>query len=307
MTNAIAGGRQGGEGAESLAIPDRKAVRRAFDGAARRYEQHAVLQRQVAQAALERLQYFRLQPAGILDLGSGPGGVSRQLARRYPRARVTSCDLALSMVVEARRRRRWFRGQQFVCGDAETLPFADASFDLIFSSLMLQWCRPDAVFAEVARLLRPGGLFLFTSFGPDTLRELRAAWRAVDGASHVSDFVDMHDLGDALVRNGLGQPVLDVAHYRLTYASTIELARDLKAIGASHAARDRRRGLTSARSWRRMSEHYEQWRADGVLPATYEVVHGHGWKGEGHRGGGSAEAADGLEVPVRWVKRGNAG
>jgi malonyl-CoA O-methyltransferase len=182
------------------------------------------------------------------------------------------------MLAQARRQRPLLRRLDAVCADAAAIPLADASVDLVFSNLMLQWCNePDAVFREFRRVLRPGGLLLFATFGPDTLRELRAAWSAADGHTHVSRFIDMHDLGDALVRAGLGEPVMDMEHLTLTYADLRSLMRDLKTMGASNATAGRNRGLTGRQRLAAAEAHYETLRRDGRLPATWEVVYGHAW------------------------------
>jgi malonyl-CoA O-methyltransferase len=264
---------------------DRRAVRAGFARAAATYDANAVLQREIASRLAARLEYIRLDPQCILDLGCGTGILTDRLQQRYPRAGLVGVDLAMPMVQAARRRSRprWlFRPGRprvrFVNAAAEALPFADGSFDLIASSLVLQWCDPEAVFRECRRVLRPGGLLVFTSFGPDTLRELRSAWRAVDNAVHVHDFVDMHDLGDALVRARLADPVMDSERLTLTYAGVREVLRDLKGIGAHNAASARPAGLTGKARFARFCAAYEDWRQpDGRLPASYEVVYGHAW------------------------------
>src|SRR4030066_404404 len=167
---------------------------------------------------------------------------------------------------------------RFVNADAEALPFADGSFDLVFSHLALQWCNPDAVFRECRRVLRPGGLLLFTTFGPDTLKELRAAGRAVDRGQHVHTFLDMHDLGDALLRARFADPVMDVEPLTLTYADVPGVLRDLKAIGAHNAAAARNATLTGKAHFARFVQAYETFRrADDRIPASYETVYGHAW------------------------------
>ena len=257
---------------------DRPALRRSFDRAAARYDESAVLQAEVRAQLLGRLDYVTLEPAVIVDVGCGTGHGARALKDRYRRAQVIALDLAEGMLREARRRQSWRRRFARVCGDAMRLPLRDASVDLLFSSLMLQWCTDlDAVFAEFRRVLRPRGLVNFTTFGPDTLVELRRAWAQVDGAVHVSEFADMHDLGDGLVRAGLAEPVMDVERFTLTYPDVFGLMRDLKAIGAHNAAATRPRGLTGRGRLRAMEAAYEAGRRDGVLPATYEVVFGQAW------------------------------
>ena len=259
---------------------DKRQVRRSFDRSARDYDAAAVLQQRVEDENLRRLDLVRVQPQCVLDIGCGTGRGSRALARRYRGARVVSADLAPGMLRVARRRRRWFGRQAFVCADLEQLPFAAQSFDLVHASLVMQWCNDlDATLRGLAGCLRPGGLLTFTTFGPDTLHELRGAWQGQDD-THVSAFIDMHDIGDALGRSGFETPVLDVESYCLTYATFEDVARDLKAIGARNATAGRSRGLTGRAAWARAREAYENWREDGRLPATYEVVYGHAWRAE---------------------------
>jgi malonyl-CoA O-methyltransferase len=222
-------------------FPEKRAVRRAFERAALAYDRHAVLQREVGGRLAQHLDPIRLAPRTVVDLGCGTGEAFPELARRFPAAQVVGIDLARGMLEAARARtpawRRWLhaRSPRLVCADAERLPLATGSAQLAWSNLALQWCRPEAVFAEVARVLEPGGLIMFSTFGPDTLKELRAAFAAVDDHQHVNPFVDMHDLGDALVHAGLAEPVMEMEVLTLEYASVEAVARDLQAIGARNA------------------------------------------------------------------------
>jgi malonyl-CoA O-methyltransferase len=252
-------------------------VRRSFDRAAKTYDAAAVLHAEVRENLLARLQLTTLNPGVVLDAGAGTGHAARALKRRYPKARVVALDSSRQMLHEAARQRSWLRPFARVCADAGLLPLADASVDLIVSNLMLQWCDPDAVFAEFRRVLAPHGLLSFSAFGPDTLRELRTAWNQVDSHSHVHHFIDMHDLGDALVRAGFASPVLDVERYILKYLTVRKVAEDLKATGAHNATAGRAKGLTGARKFAAMQAAYENFRQDGRLPATYEVVFAHAW------------------------------
>lgn len=265
---------------------DRPEIRASFDRASATYEAAAVLQAQVADELLSRLEPFNFKPGVVLDLGAGTGRMTRALKKRYRRALVVALDLAPGMLREARRHQQLLRRFERVCGDAMRLPIADASVDVVVSSLMLQWCHPpDAAFAEIRRVLKPGGLFAFSTLGPDTLKELRSAWAEADGAehayNHVNHFTDMHDVGDAVVRAGLSEPVLDVDRVRLTYEDALALMRDLKSIGAHNVTAGRPRGLVGRARLQRMQNAYESFRRDGRLPATYEVVYGVAWGAAG--------------------------
>ncbi|HJS91118.1 MAG TPA: malonyl-ACP O-methyltransferase BioC [Steroidobacteraceae bacterium] len=257
---------------------DKAGVRAAFDAASTSYEAAAVLQARVAEELLSRLEPFDLRPAIILDLGAGTGRVSAQLRRRYRRSRVIALDLSPGMLREAHRHQRLWRRFERVCAEAARLPLQSASIDLVYSNLMLQWCEPvDEVLAEVRRVLRPEGFFVFSSFGTDTLRELRSAWAEADSYSHVNRFLDVRDLGDALMRAGLKEPVLDVDRTQLTYADGISLMRDLKALGARNATAGRPRSLLGRSRLQRVLSAYEAFRKDGRLPATYEIIYGAAW------------------------------
>jgi len=260
------------------ALPERSAVRRSFDRAAHSYDEHAVLQREVCSRLLERLDLTTIEPRVIVDLATGTGQGAGDLHRRYRKATVHPMDISEQMLKRARRQGGWLRKLPAICADASHLPIADNSVDLVFSSLGLQWVDDlDRCFREIRRVLKPRGLFLFTTFGPDTLKELSAAWQAVDERTHVNAFADMHDIGDGLVRAGLAEPVMEVEHFTLTYDTADELMRDIKRIGAHNVTADRPRGLTGPKKMARFREAYEQFRDDGRLPATYEVVYGTVW------------------------------
>lgn len=269
----------------SAHLPDRRAVRRAFSRAADRYDEHAVLQREVGQRLVDHLDGIRMEPVRMLDLGCGTGASFEALGKRYPRARLTGIDIARPMLHQARSRAPWWRRKlglgaapALVCADAESLPFAPSSYEFVFSNLALQWCDPARVFAEVARVLRAGGLFMFSTLGPDTLKELREAFATADAAAHVNTFIDMHDLGDTLVHAGFGDPVMEMEVLTLEYGSLGDVIADLRGIGASNALPGRPQGLGGRERWRRVEAAYERHRREGALPATYEVVYGHAWK-----------------------------
>jgi malonyl-CoA O-methyltransferase len=249
-------------------------VRRSFDRAGASYDAVAVLQTDVRERLLQRLDVTTLAPQVILDAGAGTGHASHALKRCYPVSHVIALDSAFGMLRAAGRHQSSVGCFHRVCADAEHLPLANASVDLIISNLMLQWCDLDAVFAEFRRVLAPDGCLRFTSLGPGTLHELRAAWASVDSHSHVNRFINMHAVSAAMVRAGFAVPVLDVEHYTLTYAEVRGLAADLKGIGAHNVTAGRPKGLTGPRKFAAMQTAYETFRHEGRLPATYEVIFG---------------------------------
>ncbi|HEU4778579.1 MAG TPA: malonyl-ACP O-methyltransferase BioC [Steroidobacteraceae bacterium] len=261
---------------------DRRAVLQAFDRASESYDAAAALQERVRNELVERLAELKVTPKTILDLGAGTGHASRALKRAHPRAMVVAADIAPGMLIRAKAQSRWLRRLERVRADAYSLPFGDASFDVIYSSLMLQWCDDlDTAFGEIARVLKPGGLLLFSTFGPETLGELREAW-AASGATgnHVNHFFDPHALGSALMHAGLSEPVLDIDRIVMHYPDVLTLMHELKAIGAHNVTRGRPRGLTGRKRLAAMTLAYESLRRDGRLPATYEVIHAICWGGE---------------------------
>jgi malonyl-CoA O-methyltransferase len=198
--------------------------------------------------------------------------------------------------------RRFFSKQSYLCADAEHLPLAPQSLDMVFSNLMLQWCQdPRRLFSGLARALKPGGLFIFSSLGPDTLHELRACWEAADDLPHVNSFVDMHDLGDSLIRAGFTDPVMETDRLILTYDDVDTLMQDLKRLGAHNVHAGRRKALTGKGRFDRVRELYERSRRQGKLPATYEVVYGHAWLTM-HAGGGQAGPREAV-ISVESVRQ----
>jgi len=256
---------------------DTRQVRRAFGRAARTYLQHAALQREVEQRLLERLEYYSGKPARVLDVGCGPGLASAALRKRFAPAQVIALDLALPMLQQVRT--GWRRPLARVCADARALPLADASIDVLFSNLCVQWIDDlPALFEEFRRILKPGGYLALSTFGIDTLHELRAAWAAADRAPHVGMFAHIAQVGDALLAAGFRDPVLDSEHFTLTYPDAASVMRELKGLGATNADASRPRGLTGKSHFHRALEAYERFRRDdGALPATFEVISAHAW------------------------------
>jgi malonyl-CoA O-methyltransferase len=263
-------------------FPLKRDARRAFERAAGTYDDAAVLQREVGRRLFEHLDPIVIEPRRIVDLGCGTGGLFEPIGKRYPKAELIGVDFSKAMLARARGRTGWLRRAfrsgvpRLICADAERLPLAHGSVDLVFSNLALPWSRPEGAFAEAARVLPAGGLLMFSTLGPDTLKELRASFG--EGAAHVHAFVDMHDLGDALVHAGFADPVMEMEVITLEYSRVDDLARDLKATGAHNTLAARARGLTTPRRWKAMADRYEAHRREDALPATFEIVYGHAWK-----------------------------
>lgn len=263
---------------------DKRSLRLAFEHAAATYDASAALQNEVCRRMLARLDYIKHRPQAILDAGSGTGNALAALRERYPQAGIVALDIALAMLGRGRRRLPWWKGllarrPQAVCADIERLPIAGSTIGMVWSNLTLQWVNDlQSALAEMQRVLVPGGLLMFSTFGPDTLKELRSAWQGADGYTHVNRFIDMHDIGDMLVRGGFADPVMDMEYFTLTYEDVRGLMRELKAIGAHNVTRGRPAGLYGKALLATVTRRYEAFRRDGRLPATFEVVYGHAWK-----------------------------
>jgi malonyl-CoA O-methyltransferase len=264
---------------------DKKQVRRAFSRAATQYDASAVLQREVCIRMLEKLDYIKLKPTRLLDVGSGTGWGTRQLGERYPKADITSLDIAIGMLQVSRGTSNWWKKlfntsrENYLCADVESLPVATNSVEMVWSNLALQWCNDlPETFVELNRILKTEGLLMFSTFGVDTLHELRIAFDGVDGYNHVNRFADMHDIGDMLVAAGFADPVMEMEKLTLTYDDVRAVMQDLKSIGANNATAGRANGMMGKTAWQRITQNYEKLRRDGKLPATFEIIYGHAWK-----------------------------
>lgn len=281
---------------------DTRTVRRAFDRAAPGYDGASELQRAVADELLDRLAGVKIEPGRVVDLGCGTGHATRALHRMYRGADVIGVDFAPAMARRAAGGWRPGRRRLGVCADIRQLPFADASVDVLFSNLTLQWIDDlRGLFAELRRVLRRDGVLMFSTFGPDTLVELRHAWGAVDDRVHVNTFLDMHDIGDAVLAAGFRDPVMDVERERRRYADLRALMRAIKAIGATNAARGRPQGLTTRSRLAAVEAAYPDIDADGRVGATWEIAYGHAWGAETPKAGtGTARE---FHVPVESIGR----
>jgi malonyl-CoA O-methyltransferase len=255
-----------------LALPEVAQSRRRFDRAAPSFASASFIHDEARRNLIARLAGIRVLPGTVVDLGAGLGSGAAALALHYPGARVLAVDSSREML------RRAVSGDfSRIVGDVGRLPLPAASADLLFANLVLPWTRPEALFAEARRVLKPEGVLVFSTLGPDTLMELRQAWRKADDAIHVHAFWDMQTLGDLAVRAGLEEPVLDVDRIRVSYTELSHVIRDLRACGSTNTAAGRRRGLTGRGRWHRFAEALWQERQAGErtrLQLTVELISG---------------------------------
>lgn len=272
-------------------------VRRRFDRAAERFDAADFVHRVTRDGLLERMRPMTAEAANVIDLGSATGAAIPLLQKRFRHARIIAVDFSAGMLRGVRSKKTLLSKRHAVQADARMLPFADASIDVVFSNLMLPWIdNPGDVFAEVARVLQREGLFVFSTLGPDSLVEIREAWRAVDDGIHVNRFADMHDVGDALVRAGLRDPVLDVDPLSVSYRDPGVLFRDLTAAGARNSLSNRQRGLMGQGRFRRFTD--TLFSSGACRSLTLELVYGHCW-GSGVRRGSGEIIVDAGKIPLR--------
>ena len=277
-------------------------VRTAFNRAASRYNAHALVQKTVQERLLERFDPLQIECHTLLDIGSGTGGALKGLRRHFKRAHIVQTDFAEQMLRQQQDRRLFSREKSRICADSHALPIKAGVVDVVFSNLMLQWCSdPLRVFEEVKQALRPGGLFLFSTFGRETLKELKQSWQAVDGTNHVNHFYDMHEVGETLSSIGFSDMVLDMEKLTVYYSDVTRLMHDLRAIGATNKARSRRKSLAGKKRMERMIAAYETLRVAEGLPTTYEVVYGNAWNLQPE---GVIESSTGeVRIPLHKISR----
>ena len=285
---------------------DHRQIGRAFSRSAAGYDAAAALQREAGTRLMESLEYLdQKKPEVVLDVGSGPAHAAADMRKRWPKAQVVALDLALPMLREAKKQSGWWKPFARVCADARALPIADNSVDVLYSNLCLQWVEDlPAVFAGFRRVLKPGGLLLCSTFGPETLVELRGAFAQADEAPHVSRFPPIAQFGDALMSAGFRDPVLDRDLFTLTYADLPALMRELRALGATNALQARRHSLTGKGRFAAAAAAYETLRReDGRLPSSWEVIYAHAWApppGAPIRGQGEEVASVPVSaIPIR--------
>lgn len=252
-------------------------IKSRFSRASDSYLNHAKIQGEIGARLSERFDYYTLTPSNVLDLGAGPGLFSHQLKARYPKSQVTAFDLSESMLKKIKK--KWRKPLNKVMGDLATLPFKDDAFDVIFANQVIHWIEDKPLlFKEIFRILNPKGVFVFSTLGPDTFKEIKEAWKSIDAFSHVNHFDDMHVLGDVLLASNFNEPVMDMEYITLRYSTTKSMAKDLKYQGVSHVSPTARKGLMTPRLWQKFTNAYEKFRDEAhLLPLTYEVLYGQAW------------------------------
>ena len=282
---------------------DKALVRKDFQRVVGSYDQAAVIQHEVGRRVLERLRYIKHKPRIILDIGCGTGRSTKALIKRYAKSKVVALDLSDAMLCKTRSNCGRLRRPSLLCADAETLPVRADCIDLVHSNLSFQWCNDlQRLFAELHRVSKAGALLMFTTFGPDTLKELRSSWAQVDSYTHVNGFIDMHDIGDALLRAGFADPVMDMEVLTVTYTAVKGLVSDLKRIGAQNKTFGRARSLTGRQRFQKMCRAYEEFRTKaGLFPASFEIIYGHAWRAE--KPAGTGETQSEYRIPVEQLRR----
>jgi malonyl-CoA O-methyltransferase len=280
-------------------------ISKSFNLHAAEYQKAAIVQKEIGERLVERLDYLNMTPRYILDLGCGPGYFSKLLKKRYPNAQIIGVDLALMMLHCAHHQQSIFKKWNLVQADMLRMPFSSGMFDLVFANQVIHWGSSlQAVMQEINRVMNINGCFMFSTLGPDTFRELRHSWSKVHAYAHTNDFADMHDLGDILLSEQFVDPVVDMEMLTVHYDSLPQLLKALKAQGVRNINPERNQGLTGRKAFQAFEEAIQQFRTEeGQFPLTYEVVYGHAWKGAIHRtSSGGTEAFISVSQLKQWRK-----
>jgi malonyl-CoA O-methyltransferase len=259
--------------------------RKSFNRAARTYDSCSTLQDTISGNLIDRLKAIKLDPSDILDLGCGTGTNGLNLRKKYKKSRIINYDFSENMLKEARIKQKLFildkinpSPYSYICADIEAIPLEENSLDLVWSSSTLQWCNEiDLVFNQLKKILKPGGLFIFSTFGPNTLNELRQITENLFKEKKTSTFIDMHNLGNLLMDSGFSDCILDAENFLVTYDEVGKLFMDIKSIGATNGNVSKNRGLSGKSFTKKIIEKYEAYRINNLLPASYEVIYGHAW------------------------------
>ena len=253
----------------------KKRIRQAFNTKASSYDEYSVAQREVGRRMIERLDLLKFKPSNILDLGSGTGYLAELLLSKFPTSNITCLDLAENMLLECREK---IPNSNLIVSDIESMPFKPESFDLIISSFTLHWCEEiEKIFYDVRKSLKNDGIFMFTTVGPNTLRELQKAYTYIDIEQHVNSFTDMHMYGDSLLKCGFDDPVMDMEEIIVEYSSFRGVLNSLKKTGANTVI-GQESSYISKKSYIELSNVYPKNEGNGKFPVTYEMIYGMSWK-----------------------------
>lgn len=278
----------------------KKEICNTFNKQAPFYEKAAKVQLEIGTRLFERLDYLTMKPLKVLDLGSGTGFFSKLLKKKYPKSHIVSLDVAHNMLIENKKKQGIFNKWSLVAADMATLPFISNSFDLVYANQSIHWGGDfPIIFKEIYRILKKEGCFLFTTLGPDTFKELKSAWLSVDQYGHTNNFLDMHDIGDSLLKEKFADPVVDMEFLTVRYNSVEELLFSLKAQGVKNIHPERNAGLTGRNALRKFKESYQTFQTpNGKFPLTYEVVYAQAWKAETH-----LKNNDETYIPISQIRR----
>ena len=282
-------------------------ISNSFNRSAASYERVAKIQQEIGERLFERLQYLKIQPRYILDVGCGPGIFLPKLKRLYPKAHVVGLDLAYLMLKQSQLKQKWRSRFDLVNCDMSKLPFANGSFDLIFSNQVLHWSNPlHKVLGELNRVLVKDGCLMFSTLGPDTFKELKRAFYEVDDFAHVNDFMDLHDIGDCLLKESFLDPVMDMEYLTAKYTTAMDMFRSLKDQGVKNIHTSRKKGLTSKRAWHQVVTKIQDLSLiNNGVNLTYEIIYGHAWKGSTTKVGVGVETSVSLETLRQQLKKMN--
>lgn len=277
---------------------DPRQVGESFTKAAHQYDSFANIQKYAEAELLDRIQLMKLAPKKILDIGCGVGTLTRALKKLFPKAEIFGVDISEGMIQQAQSQNGWFKKNDYQVSAAEALPFDDDQFDLVVSNFMLHWCdNPDLVFAEANRVLKKDALLFMTSLGPNTLQEFRNIWQEIDEYPHIHPFLDMHLLGDGLLKQGFSDPVIDREDQVIYYATSKDAIHSLKRIGAQNQLKERRRTLTGKSRLEQFIDLYENMKTSKGFPVSYEIVYMHA------RGGSLDKKSGEFYVSIESLKQ----
>ena len=250
-------------------------ILKSFDAKSSSYDEYSFVQKEVSERMIKRLKFLKSKPLNILDIGCGTGYLSNLISRHLPNSNIVCMDFSYEMVSQCKNKN--IKLEPLVA-DAEYMPFKTSTFDLVISSFTLHWCQQiDKIFSDIFRILKNNGNFMFTTVGPDTLKELRDAYKLIDNYEHINTFDDMHTYGDILLSSGFHDPVMDVERLIIEYKNFNEVLQSLRKTGASTVIYNKSK-FTAKKSLKNLERYYKKNNKNGLFPVTYEMIYGVAWK-----------------------------